>query len=466
MKNKFNDKYKVQITSENYGSLQSSANNKILDLVSNIVPFYNEDVKSYLHNVIATIILEHNKYYEGFNITVPYRIKSRKSIKEKILDFFSNKSKFTYDNKKDSFNFSFNRDIRDIFAMKIVATNNRPTFSSSDPELKDLIEEKKSNHEFLCKMQEFKFQLINSEFENPPKYKYDVSKKEYYEHCKILLKRIKTLIAPEATKLHENYDKQIVSIDETIALLDSMRYLNNTISKKDFMPNSDINFLNILNDFELRIHDKLNLAVLTNQIESIFKNSSVLKTLGVELVPGMKRKRTSNGYVSNFIYIKTLVGTFECQLQSAFEYTYGNHGPAAHNTMEGKNINAPKIPDPNNPEEIKKFYNYALYVSPESYSAQLDTTIEEDRVIIHKASGYQNFKNIVGQVPKTSKRYTYLHEYFNQLYPIRNKIFKNDGSEFGIMRSDIIDYINSNIFKQLPKLITNIRSPKKEDTQK
>ena len=133
--------------------------------------------------------------------------------------------------------------------------------------------------------------------------------------------------------------------------------------------------------------------------------------------------------------------------------------------MQGKDVRAKKIPDINNEKEVEEFYNYARYISPDSYLAQVDN-IEEYRIVINKASEYQNYKNIISQVSKSSKKYSYLSEYFDNLYPIRDKIFKNQGSEIGIMRSDIHRYIDSDEFRNLPNLIKNIKSGKNFEDEK
>ena len=133
--------------------------------------------------------------------------------------------------------------------------------------------------------------------------------------------------------------------------------------------------------------------------------------------------------------------------------------------MQGKDVRAKKIPDINNEKEVEEFYNYARYISPDSYLAQVDN-IEEYRIVINKASEYQNYKNIISQVSKSSKKYSYLSEYFDNLYPIRDKIFKNQGSEIGIMRSDIHRYIDSDEFRNLPSLIKNIKSGKNSKDEK
>ena len=56
--------------------------------------------------------------------------------------------------------------IFDVFAMKIISRRRQPAFSSTDPEISSLIEERKQNQPFLEKMQEFKGRLIEDEYTN------------------------------------------------------------------------------------------------------------------------------------------------------------------------------------------------------------------------------------------------------------------------------------------------------------
>ena len=92
-----------------------------------------------------------------------------------------------------------------------------------------------------------------------------------------------------------------------------------------------MNFFKALDDFTSRVHDKLDLAVLTKQVDSLFENNELFEKLHISQSPkAMKKKRTKDGFVSNFLYIDTLFGTIECQLQSQHEYQEGNYGYAAH----------------------------------------------------------------------------------------------------------------------------------------
>ena len=96
----FKDKYKVPITENNIDSLKQSMYKAIINLLNEMIPFSNPEIQNYLHNMIATIMLEHQKYYEGFDIKTPYRFKSEKSKYDKTIDFVANESEFDYDERK------------------------------------------------------------------------------------------------------------------------------------------------------------------------------------------------------------------------------------------------------------------------------------------------------------------------------------------------------------------------------
>lgn len=84
----------------------------------------------------------------------------------------------------------------------------------------------------------------------------------------------------------------------------------------------------------------------------MFENNELFEKLHISLSPkAMKKKRTKDGFVSNFLYINTLFGTIECQLQSQHEYQEGNYGYAAHTNLKGKAISPFRIPEPKDKEK-------------------------------------------------------------------------------------------------------------------
>lgn len=277
--------------------------------------------------------------------------------------------------------------------------NRPPTFYSNDPEIQELIEEKKKNHRILGEMQEFKSKLIKDDFSNPKVYNYSCTKVDYYEKCKQLLNQIKTLISPEAENLLNYYNKQIADIENCLAFMKAANNENQPIDNEDIL-NNKMNFFKALDDFTSRVHDKLDLAVLTKQVDSLFENNELFEKLHISQSPkAMKKKRTKDGFVSNFLYIDTLFGTIECQLQSQHEYQEGNYGYAAHTNLKGKAISPFRIPEPKDKEKINEFVQEIKEVAPKSFLSRIDST-EKDRVVTQQFSDYQNYKNLVSQVTK------------------------------------------------------------------
>ena len=114
--------------------------------------YENKNVQDYFHYVIAAIMLSQHQRYEDFTVEIPYRFKAPKSIKDKLEDYASRTS-ISYDTNTNEPKIDL-KNINDIFAMKIIACNRPPTFYSNDPEIQELIEEKKKNHRILGEMQE------------------------------------------------------------------------------------------------------------------------------------------------------------------------------------------------------------------------------------------------------------------------------------------------------------------------
>lgn len=408
--------------------------------------YEDKNLQEYFHYVVATILMTHHKRYEDFTVEAPYRFKSVKSTKAKLDDYSSSIS-ITH-NEDGTPIFSI-KQIKDAFAMKIISYSRPPVSYSSDAELKELIHEKSKNLELLGEMQEFQSKLIEDEFTTPRKYKYETTKLEYYQNCKLLLERILSLVHPSATNLRQYYNKQISDIDNCINFISAAKDEQSLIDNDD-LTNKKISFFTILNDFTSRIYDKLDLAILTKQVKSLFTGNPSFEKLEISLAPETKEMRTEDGFVANFIYIITPFGKIECQLQPKHEYEEGNYGYAAHTKLTGKSINPLEIPDTSDKAKIKEFINEIREISPKSFLARIDST-EQDRVITQQFSDYQNYKNLTSQIAKGDPCEKYLLNYFGRLYAIQNKIFKTKEHSLGFVESDIEDYINSEKLAHLKK---------------
>ena len=469
----------------------------ITEFIKNFKKFRSPEAQEYFYNLIAAIMLEHHKAYESFDIQVPGRLKSPKSIFDKVLDYLSRQDKSVYDyNDYNEYQGKLRDYMSDLFAITIVACNRPATFYSKDPEIQELIEEKKRNHILLGEMQKFKLSVVKDEFSGSKQkeYNYFCTKKQYYINSIMILERLKTMIDPRATKLLAYYNRLLDEVkknvperffyvcDNKIKELNEVENLNTTEKledaykkiyeaideanlseeedkelKKKITPKDtkSVDFLELEKDFNARIHDKLDLAVLTKQICSIFDKSELLKKFGVELEKDTrKKKRTASGYVSNLYYLKTSFGKIEIQLQSQHENNEGNYGHTAHGNMVGKLIERFDIPNLSNKNAVKKFRTCVAFVSPKKFFAQFDNT-EPDRVLIQTFGDYQNYKSISSQVKKGSDEDKENIKYFNELYPKKDKLFPNDAVQEEIksfIEYDIEQYLEGDKFKQAMKL--------------
>lgn len=460
----------------------------------NVKKFNEKETQNYFNNFIAALMLEYHKAYENFDIRVPYRIKSAKSTFDKVLDYMGR------DDKSESINNNFGEpqrrlkeDLTDMFALTIVACNRPPTFYSNDPEISELLEEKKRNHALLGEMQKFKLNITNSEFPgiNDKAYNNNCSREDYYMNTMLLIYRIKSLIDPKATKLLEKYDELLdrikgnvpekfftiveslatdqqilrkLNTDEQVkltkeitktAILSSglekseLAYLKEPIDSKD---TKVVDFLELIEDFSARIQDKLDLAILKKQVYSVFENSELVKKFGITICQGSeKKKRTERGYVSDFVYLNTPFGKIEMQLQSQHEHIEGSYGDPAHFEMEGKGFKEFDIPHRSDREKLKQFRTCVEFVSPKKFLAQFDNS-EPNRILTQVYGKYQNYKSIMTQVKRGSENDKRLKEYFAKVYTRRNELFPGEARQETIesfIPFDIEIYLKSKEFKKI-----------------
>lgn len=467
----------------------------ITEYERNVKKFNEKSTQNYFNNFIAALMLEYHKAYENFDIRVPYRIKSAKSALEKVLEYLGRDDKSIYEyNAQQEYQGRLREDLKDMFAMTIVACDRPPTFYSNDSEINALIQEKKKNHALLGTMQKYKLRITDSEFPGvePSSYSYNgnSSRQEYYLNCMLLISRIKTLISPKATKLLQRYDDMIerirnnvpetffmiidsIAIDANIAQrLNSeedikmayelaksvkqsgfasgdIRSVSQAITPEDI---EIIDFLELIEDFTARIQDKLDLAVLKKQVYSVFEKSELIKKFGVTICPeSEKAKRTEGGYVSDFVYLSTPFGRIEMQLQSQHEHKEGNYGYAAHCDIQGKAIKEFEIPRKNDRAKIAEFRTCVEFISPKKFLAQFDNS-EPDRILTQVYGKYQNYKSIMTQVKRDSDEDKRLKEYFSKIYVRRNELFTGEARQEMIesfIPFDIDIYLKSKEFKKI-----------------
>lgn len=317
----------------------------ITEYTKNVKKFNSEDVQEYFNTFIAAMMLEYHKLYENFDIQVPYRIKSPKSVLDKVLEYLSRDEKSTYSfNSENEYQGRLNEDLKDMFAITIVACNRPPTFYSRDPEINELIEEKKRNHALLGEVQRFKLRITNDEFAGKEKnsYNFNCSKEEYYLNCIMIVKRIKSLINPNATNLLKKYDNILEDIESIVPeyFFDICDTIISESNKSKDLDNSDkirmeynkiykliresdmseqdkirlikditiddvekVDFLSLVDDFTARIHDKLDLAILTKQVHSVFDKSELLSKFEIKIDKEDGKRKEQKMVMFQILYI-------------------------------------------------------------------------------------------------------------------------------------------------------------------
>ena len=459
-----------------------------------ITKFNDKATIEYFNQMIAAFMLEFHKEYENFDIKIPYRIKSAKSVFVKLLEYLArdDKSNHTF-NERNELQIGLKEDLKDMFAATVVACSGAPTLFSDDPKINALIEEKKKNLDLLEEMQKYRFKITSSEFAggNRESYKFNSSREEYYLNCLILLDKIKSLIDPRATKLLQRYteiedrikfkvpnefymiaesvtygarDAERVSCENRLFIISGL--MNKYIDRKPGnikelvemkMPITqedveDVDILDLIDDFTARINDKLDLAVLTAQVQNVIGNSELMKKFGVSVAEDSYReKRTESGYVSNFLYLNTPLGQIEMQLQSQHENKEGSYGYAAHSDMAGKSMPEFEIPHRGDREAVNVFRELVEFVSAKKFLAQYDTG-EQNRVLTQVFGKYQNYKSIMTQVQEGSEEKSRLDRYFATLYKRKNELFPGEARQESIesfIRYDINKYIKSKEFLRI-----------------
>lgn len=203
-------------------------------------------------------------------------------------------------------------------------------------------------------------------------------------------------------------------------------------------------------EFEGKYYNKSDLEILTKQICSLFSSNPAFEKLGIKLSDEpIEKKRTENGFESNFIYFDTLLGRIECQLQTENQYRFGNFGFAAHTKLKGKKIHPVGIPlDLKDKEKIQEYRNTVKSISPDSFLARMDDN-EIGRVMILEFGDYQNYSNVISQIAKGDPSERFLYAYRSKAYALKDVLFDKEERSFGFIEADIQRYVNSDEFKHL-----------------
>lgn len=412
--------------------------------------YSSQEVQEYFNYFIAAFLIEYSKNYPNYKIATSYRLKSKKSLEDKVNDYVSRipeKSKVVVENKNnDNPTFGLKMDnIADAFAMKIVLED-RPTIipSRKGSTIHELLKTSNANKRFADDMQEFEEEIYEASDDlttSTPIYG-TVTKKDYYENCIKLIEKIITTIPTKSNELIEFYQNKI----ETCKIkLNSLENENTLVGEEDYpsLNESDgkIDFSKLLKDFNERIYDHVEFEITSTQIKTLFDKSDLLKQFGISIA-SEKEKIRPNGYIAKFYIMKTPIGYFELQVQTKRASKDAQFGHSAHTNMNStKKLEMYEVPK--NSTNYTGLLNYADYVSPNYFSAELDES-EKNRVKIIRASLYENYRKVLSEVPKGSEEEKKLEEYIAPLYENEEKIFGSLGQtkQIAIILSEIYDYIN------------------------
>ena len=461
--------------------------NKYRQLYDN--PLYRE----YLENILGAIMLIQIKKFPKYLVDIDARIKSPESIKKKISTRLEEDGYgYSYDeNGSITFN---SRPLLDAFAMKIKSEGMPEMLYSPDPYINDLIQEKEKNRDFLREMQIFRGKLncdafsyrnsfnIMKEFNKDTKQFEDitVTRIEYYQKCQELLEKLKTFVNPSEKNVIKKYDNQLNYVQERLMAL---RALNEPDTEKTKirlvdLENTNMNFNDLLDEFEDRYNSEVELYNCTMQFLSLFRDDEeFFKRLGVSIdYSSLEEKRAVTGYESNFIILNTLVGPIEVQIQTLGQHEYGAFGPAAHSKRADKERELPILPTDgtgNTPEsirEIEEFANILAQSIPIYYHVTKDSK-EPDRVIAQKYDDYQGAKAYYSQTDQSdSSKLMDNHEYFERFAELSKtdafqKALINKGATLGFTPIDIKKYVESNRLEQLRTSVEKGKAEQEQDTQ-
>lgn len=291
MTNDFKERLKVKKLSNTTAEQELKNLYKIQNLESYNKLANNAESLYYLHNVVAAILLGLNRTNPESQFYIPYRIKAPES-KQKKLNKRLDKSKVIYDKSQIS-----SIDIKPSFddiALKIIVEKPPIRHNFNNEELLSLAKQYNQNQQILNQMQEFSTKLLKDEFSSPEnrEYKFEVSKKDYYEKCKKLILHTKSLFHKDSKNIIEKFDNSVSYIDNNLKSLKEKNIENQIVDIND-LTNPNANFLTLVRNYETEIPNELGLALLTNQVISLFNSDERLKKLGVSIVQKPIDKKVS-----------------------------------------------------------------------------------------------------------------------------------------------------------------------------
>lgn len=331
------DEFRVSLSDLHYTPIDKYvARNAFMQTrIKNYATLYGNDfVQQYNEVVVAALlhILNHSEW------DVIFRDKSLESLVTKV-DECTGHAIFNPDTNTFSIT---GRPICDVFAMKFIIPNtfSRKFDSSKHQQTADSIALRKVFEKAKLQMSLFRLDLVDDETQDDISNgfkidNYTVTKKQYIKKCIQLMNLIKFASPKEETKLHRVYNDRISTLNSYLDTLKKTESESELIDA-DFINQVPENFLSLYNKFESTLNNRIGMYFAANAIrKNIDKNEELLKTLGITISVTNKSKAPDpikeNGFETFYIYIDTLVGTIEIQVQSEGQYYEATKGNASHN---------------------------------------------------------------------------------------------------------------------------------------
>lgn len=310
----------------------------------------DKDILKFLEIFSSSILLALNEKLPepNYSIYMTYRIKSPNSTISKL----SNKILPRHESKEAISLKEFN----DLIGMRIIVEKipHSITLQKSHPE-----------YETLKKMQLFRKECsVHSS--NYHDFEVDVlendcSSLDYYSKCKDVINDILNILNQDkestsyATNLKKIYTDLIKRCDDKLNYLKVIGNYSTNINYNEILEkisqekSYDIDFCQLLSDFDSRIDSQLALKLYSVTLPDIIKSSSNLQKLGISLNSSKNRtklKREKSGYVANFfgLDIEGIPINCECQIMSIDEHLSSILGYSAHSNMPGKDPMPAEIP--------------------------------------------------------------------------------------------------------------------------
>lgn len=353
------------------------------------------DIMKYLEIIVSALILEINEKFPepNYSIYITYRIKSQKSNIEKLSDYIS---RMTEENNSISI-----KDITDLIGLRIIIEKipHNITLNKNTPDyetLKYLSEERNKNIKISERYHEFEAEIDNNNCTN---FNYYTESKKLLENILDMFKSETSYSKNYAINLKEKYAKLIDECEKKIKILTALGDYSSkinfsTLEKEPYT--TQINFKELLKDFDSRIDSKLGLKLYSISLPDIISNSDILKQLGVSMTTDesrIKHKREASGYVSDFfgldfdgIPIKS-----ELQIMYTNEHQESIIGYSAHSKMPGKEASFMEIP----PEYARRKMEIARNIGNETFLTN------QELEILNKILSIKNVKNCTPNLIKS-----------------------------------------------------------------